>query len=68
MGIVDDVEPEGLETFTLTLTVLQGEAEVAIGELTVQIAPSDLGFPHYPIADVRGIDANGVLGQLVDSL
>jgi len=65
VGIVDDFEPEGLETFTLTLTVLQGEAEVAIGSVTVQIAPSDLGFPHYPIVDVRGIDANGVLDSLL---
>ena len=53
VGIVDDVEPEGLETFTLVLTVLSGNAEVATSELTVSIAPSDLGF-HYPIADVRG--------------
>ncbi len=65
VGIVDDFEPEGLETFTLELTVTQGEAEVTIGSLTVQIAPSDLGFPHYPIADVRGIDANGVLDSLL---
>ena len=65
VGIVDDFEPEGLETFTLELTVTQGEAEVTIGSLTVQIAPSDLGFPHYPIADVRGIDVNGVLDSLL---
>ena len=65
VGIVDDFEPEGLETFTLELTVTQGEAEVTTGSLTVQIAPSDLGFPHYPIADVRGIDANGVLDSLL---
>ena len=65
VGIVDDFEPEGLETFTLELTITQGEAEVTIGSLTVQIAPSDLGFPHYPIADVRGIDANGVLDSLL---
>ena len=65
VGIVDDFEPEGLETFTLELIITQGEAEVTIGSLTVQIAPSDLGFPHYPIADVRGIDANGVLDSLL---
>ena len=65
VGIVDDVEPEGLETFTLVLTVLSGNAEVATSELTVSIAPSDLGFPHYPIADVRGIDGNGVLDSLL---
>ena len=65
VGIVDDFEPEGLETFTLELTVIQGEAEVSIGSLTVQIAPSDLGFPHYPIADVRGVDVNGVLDSLL---
>jgi len=65
VGIVDDFEPEGLEAFTLSLTVTQGQAEVAIGSVTVQIAPSDLGFPHYPISDVRGIDANGVLDSLL---
>ena len=65
VGIVDDFEPEGLETFTLVLTVLSENAAVAIGELTVSIAPSDLGFPHYPIADVRGIDGNGVLDSLL---
>ena len=65
VGIVDDFEPEGIETFTLALTVTSGEALVSIDSVTVQIAPSDLGFPHYPIADVRGIDANGVLDSLL---
>ena len=65
VGIVDDFEPEGLETFTLVLTILSENAAVAIGELTVSFAPSDLGFPHYPIADVRGIDGNGVLDSLL---
>ena len=65
VGIVDDFEPEGIETFTLALTVTAGEALVSIDSVTVQIAPSDLGFPHYPIADVRGIDANGVLDSLL---
>ncbi len=65
VGIVDDFEPEGLETFTLVLTLLSDNAEVATGEVTVSIAPSDLGFPHYPIADVRGIDVNGVLDSLL---
>lgn len=65
VGIVDDFEPEGIETFTLVLTILSGEAEVTLDSLTVTIAPNDLGFPHYPIADVRGIDANGVLDSLL---
>ena len=65
VGIVDDFEPEGVETFTLALTVLSGEAEVLIDSVTVTIAPNDLGFPHYPIADVRGIDGNGVLDSLL---
>ncbi len=65
VGIVDDFEPEGVETFTLVLTVLSGEAEVTIDSLTITIAPNDLGFPHYPIADVRGIDGNGVLDSLL---
>ncbi|MBL6645113.1 MAG: PKD domain-containing protein [Flavobacteriales bacterium] len=65
VGIVDDFEPEGVESFTLALTVLSGEAEVLIDSVTVTIAPSDLGFPHYPIADVRGIDGNGVLDSLL---
>ena len=38
MGIVGDFEPEGLETFTLVLTVLSENTAVAIGELTVSIA------------------------------
>jgi hypothetical protein len=65
VGIVDDFEPEGVETFTLALTVLSGEAEVLIDSVTVTIAPNDLGFPHYPIAGVRGIDGNGVLDSLL---
>ena len=65
VGIVDDFEPEGIETFTLTLTILSGEAEVSVEEVTVQIAPSDLGFPHYPIADVRGVNGSGVLDSLL---
>jgi hypothetical protein len=65
VGIVDDFEPEGVETFTLVLTVTSGDAEVTIDSLTVTIAPNDLGFPHYPIADVRGIDGNGVLDSLL---
>lgn len=65
VGIVDDFEPEGVETFTLALTVLSGEAEVLIDSVTVTIAPNDLGFPYYPIADVRGIDGNGVLDSLL---
>ena len=65
VGIVDDFEPEGVETFTLALAVLSGEAEVLIDSVTVTIAPNDLGFPYYPIADVRGIDGNGVLDSLL---
>jgi len=65
VGIVDDFEPEGVETFTLSLTVVSGEAEVLVDMVTVTIAPNDLGFPHYPIADVRGIDGNGVLDSLL---
>jgi len=65
IGIVDDFEPEGIETFTLSITILSGEAELAQENLTVTIAPNDLGFPHYPIADVRGIDGNGVLDSLL---
>ena len=65
IGIVDDFEPEGVETFTLSITILSGEAELAQENLTVTIAPNDLGFPHYPIADVRGIDGNGVLDSLL---
>jgi hypothetical protein len=65
IGIVDDFEPEGIETFTLAITVLSGEVEVIQETLTVTIAPNDLGFPHYPIADVRGIDGNGVLDSLL---
>lgn len=65
MGIVDDFEPEGTETFTLVLTVISGEAEIVQETLDITIAPSDLGFPHYPIADVRGVDANGVLDSLL---
>lgn len=65
VGIVDDFEPEGVETFTLLLTVTSGEAEVLVDMVTVTIAPNDLGFPHYPIADVRGIDVNGVLDSLL---
>ena len=65
IGIVDDFEPEGIETFTLSITILSGEAELTQENLTVTIAPNDLGFPHYPIADVRGIDGNGVLDSLL---
>ncbi len=65
VGIVDDFEPEGIESFTLSLTVTEGEAVVTLASVVVQIAPSDLGFPYYPIADVRGIDANGVLDSLL---
>ena len=65
VGIVDDFEPEGIETFTLSLTILSGEAEISVEEVTVQIAPSDLGFPHYPIADVRGVNGSGVLDSLL---
>lgn len=65
VGIVDDFEPEGVETFTLVLTLQSGEAEVLVDSLTVTIAPNDLGFPHYPIADVRGLDGNGVLDSLL---
>ena len=65
VGIVDDFEPEGVESFTLVMTVISGEAEVTIDSLTITIAPNDLGFPHYPIADVRGIDVNGVLDSLL---
>ena len=65
VGIVDDFEPEGVETFTLALTITSGEAEVTIEAVTVTIAPNDLGFPHYPIAEVRGIDNNGVLDSLL---
>lgn len=65
IGIVDDFEPEGLESFTLSMTVITDNAEVLIEEVTIQIAPSDLGFPYYPIADVRGVDGNGVLDSLL---
>ena len=65
VGIVDDFEPEGIESFTLSLTVTEGEAEVTLASVVIQIAPSDLGFPHYPIADVRGVDVNGVLDSLL---
>ena len=39
-------------------------AEVATSELTVSIAPSD-PLPHYPIADVRGIDGMACWSLLI---
>jgi hypothetical protein len=71
LSIVDDFEPEPLEFFTLLLTVVLdaeagfGPAEVFQDSVTIQIAPSDLGYPHYPIADVRGINVIGGLDSLL---
>ena len=71
VNIVDDFEPEGLEEFQLLLTVVEspaqgfGPAVVWLDTVTIQIAPSDLGYPHYPIADVRGVNILGGLDSLL---
>lgn len=71
VNIVDDYEPEPLEFFQLLLTVTVdaeegfGPAEVFQDTVTIQIAPSDLGYPYYPIAEVRGINVIGGLDSLL---
>jgi hypothetical protein len=42
-----------------------GPAEVFQDTVTIQIAPSDLGYPYYPIAEVRGINVIGGLDSLL---
>ena len=60
---IDDSEMEGLETIILEITAVT-PVEILIGVLTVNILPSDQGIPLYDIADVRGVDTNGVADSL----
>ena len=61
---IDDEEPELQEDVELTLTILSGDAILGIQSLVIHILPSDLTYPVYDIAQVRGTNNQGELDSL----
>lgn len=63
--INDDTDQEGNET--ATMSILSATGGVSVGPLstgTFTIIDNDIPVPTYNIADIRGVDANGVLDSL----
>lgn len=62
--IIDEqIEEDNVEFFSLELTPLNGE-ELLISEFTLTIEANDQSYPLYDIAEVKGVDANGILDSL----
>ena len=61
---IDEEDPELQEDIELTLTLVSGEAIVGIQTLIIHILPSDLTYPVYDIAQVRGTTNQGVLDSI----
>ena len=61
---IDEEDPELQEDIELTLTITSGEAILGIQTLVIHILPSDLTYPVYDIAQVRGTNNQGVLDSI----
>ena len=61
---IDDEDPELQEDIELTLTITSGDAVLGIQTLVIHILPSDLTYPVYDIAQVRGTNNQGVLDSI----
>ena len=61
---IDEEDPELQEDIELTLTITSGEAVLGIQTLVIHILPSDLTYPVYDIAQVRGTNYQGVLDSI----
>ena len=61
---IDEEDPELQEDIELTLTITSGDAVLGIQTLVIHILPSDLTYPVYDIAQVRGTNNQGVLDSI----
>ena len=61
---IDEEEPELQEDVLLALSIVSGEVELGIDTVVVHILPSDLEYPVYQIAQVRGTNTQGVLDSI----
>ncbi len=62
--IIDDTIIEAAETFTLVLNNATNGATLGTDTMVVTILPSDIPIPTYHIADVTGVDTNGVVDSM----
>lgn len=61
---IDEEDPELQEDVELTMTIVSGGAVLGIETMVIHILPSDLTYPVYDIAQVRGNNNQGVLDSI----